>query len=94
MSGWPSSQRLSPSLRPDAPEGWPGWISFRGGDHTPQFRLELRGDPVLTPLGMIGRDSMDQPDVAPSDPGSAGQKDGTGVGSLIPAVGQFQSRVT
>jgi len=37
----------------------------------PQFRLELQGDSVLTPLGMIGRDSANQTDVGPGDSGSA-----------------------
>jgi hypothetical protein len=35
-----------------------------------QFRPELQGDPVLTPLRMIGRDAADEVDVVPRDCGS------------------------
>ena len=37
----------------------------------PRFRPEFQGDPILAPLGMIGRDLADEVDVAPRDSGSA-----------------------
>ncbi len=35
----------------------------------PELRLQLQSDPVLAPLGMIGRDAANQADVAPRDSG-------------------------
>ena len=45
----------------------PAWAPVAGlsGDPEPQ------GDPVLAPLGMIGRDATDKVDVAPRDCESA-----------------------
>ncbi len=42
----------------------------------PEFRLELQGDAVLAPLGMIGRDAANQADVAPRDSGSTAKPTG------------------
>ena len=33
----------------------------------PEFRLQLQGDTVLAPLGVIGRDAANQADVVPRD---------------------------
>ncbi len=42
----------------------------------PEFGLELQGDTVLAPLGMIGRDATNQADVGARNPGASSLKHG------------------